>query len=341
MAAVAVVKLADVCHVVFLTWPPFCLTGTIAPVLHGEDAMKVEIKYGKKIRQFREARKWTQEQLAEATGAFTPRTIQRAENDETSGSETIQAIAGALDVELDALKTVRYVPESFLVGTKLITTHRQFADHDQTNSTQAHCYVIVSPLTDAGRSHVDGLVDQIFADRELIEPDERSLWRSYIEGIETPLNELFEMKMAIFTMDVQRDLILRDLGDLKPKQRFVNDWRLRYFLFIPRHGCFRVNPDEPLHRFNANCPPACAALFEGIAGRNVPGVEVAANALVAITEPDFFRRGLNWCDCCFPLHADGSRLDFEYLELVTGLDRARLYALWQETIGDNSLQGLS
>jgi transcriptional regulator with XRE-family HTH domain len=303
--------------------------------------MKIETRYGKKIRQFCEARKWTQEQLAEATGAITPRTIQRAENDETSGGETIQAIAGALDVALDALKTVRYVPESFLVGTKLITTYRQFADHDQVNDTQAHCYVIAAPLTDGGRNHVDGLVDQIFADRELIEPYERSLWRAYIEGIETPLNELFEMKIAIFAMDVQRDLILPDIGDLKPNQRFGDDWRVRYFLFIPRHGCFRVNPDEPLHRFNENCPAACATLFEGIAGRETPGLEVVANALVAITEPDILRRGLNWCESCFPLHADGSRLDFEYLETVTGFDQARLYAIWQETNGDDSLQGLS
>jgi transcriptional regulator with XRE-family HTH domain len=255
--------------------------------------MKTEIRYGKKIRQFREERKWTQEQLAAATGAVTPRTIQRAEHDETSGSETILAIAGALDVELDALKTVRYVPESFLVGTELITTYRQFVDHDQTNNTQEHSYVVASPLTDEGRKHVDSLIDQIFADRDLIEPDEISLWRSYVAGIETPLNQIFEMKIAIFTMDVKRDLILRDIGDLKPKQRFVDDWRTRYFLFIPRHGCFRVNRDEPLHRFNQNCPAACSTLFEGIASRNVPGLEVVANALVAISEPDFLRDGIN------------------------------------------------
>jgi transcriptional regulator with XRE-family HTH domain len=303
--------------------------------------MKIEIRYGKKIRQFREARKWTQEQLAEATGIVTPRTIQRAENDETRGSETIQAIAGALDVELDALKTVRYVPESVLVGTELITTYRQFADHDQTNTTQAHCYVIVSPLSDAGRNHVEGLVDQLFADRDLIEPYERSLWRAYIEGTETPLNELFEMKMAIFTMDVQRDLILRDIGDLKPKQRFVDDWRVRYFLFVPRHGCFRVNPDEQLHRFNEDCPLACSTLFEGIVRRNVPGVEVIANALIAISEPVFFQDGINWCDSCFPIHSDGSRLDFEYLETITGLTREQMNLRIREEAGDDSLLGLS
>jgi hypothetical protein len=140
---------------------------------------------------------------------------------------------------------------------------------------------------------------------------------------------------------VQKDLILSDLGDLKPKQRFVDDWRVRYFLFVPRHGCFRVNHNEPLHRFNENCPAACSTLFEGFAGRETPGLEIVANALVAITEPDIFRRGLNWCDPCFPLQPDGSRLGFEYLEMVTGLDREQLYAIWQETNGDDSLQGLA
>jgi transcriptional regulator with XRE-family HTH domain len=303
--------------------------------------MKIEVTYGTKIRQFREARKWTQEQLAEATGIVTPRTIQRAENDETRGSETIQAIAGALDVALNELKTTRYLAESRLVGAKLLTTYRQLVVHEEANRTQAHSYVILAPLTDEGHKRVDGLIEHIFADRDMIEPDERSLWRAYVEGIETPLNELFEMKMAIFTMDVQKDLILRDIGDLKPKQRFVDDWRVRFFLCIPRHGCFRANPDEPLHRFNDNCPTACSTLFEGIVRREVPGIEVVTNGLVAVSEPDFFRSGVRWCDSCFPLYPDGSRLNFEYMETVTGLTRAQLHVLWQESTGDDSLLGLA
>jgi transcriptional regulator with XRE-family HTH domain len=303
--------------------------------------MKIEVTYGTKIRQFRDGRKWTQEQLAEATGIVTPRTIQRAENNETSGSETIQAIAGALDVALDDLKTTRYVPESRLVGAELLTTYRQFVVHDEANRTQAHSYVIVAPLTDERHKCVDGLIEHIFADRDMIEPDEKSLWRAYVAGIEAPLNELFDMKMAIFTMDVQKDLILRDIGDLKPKQLFVDDWRVRFFLFIPRHGCFRVNPDEPLHRFNENCHAACSTLFEGIARGEVPGIEVLSNALVAVSEPAFARSGLIWCDSCFPIYPDGSRLNFEYMETVTGLTRAQLHVLWQESTGDDSLLGLA
>lgn len=59
------------------------------------------------IRFHREDRAWTQEQLAEAA-ALAPRTVQRAERGEGLSSETLQAIAGALDVSLDLLQIWRW-----------------------------------------------------------------------------------------------------------------------------------------------------------------------------------------------------------------------------------------
>ncbi len=56
--------------------------------------MRIEFRYGKKIQQAREARAWTQEQLAIAAGV-EPRTIQRVERDQTKNPETLQAIAAA------------------------------------------------------------------------------------------------------------------------------------------------------------------------------------------------------------------------------------------------------
>ena len=44
--------------------------------------MRIEFRYGKKIQQAREARAWTQEQLAIVAGV-EPRTIQRVERDQT------------------------------------------------------------------------------------------------------------------------------------------------------------------------------------------------------------------------------------------------------------------
>ncbi|MCA9602453.1 MAG: helix-turn-helix transcriptional regulator [Polyangiales bacterium] len=55
------------------------------------------------IRGHRENRSWTQAQLASAAG-LQIRTVQRAEAGMGISSETLQAIAGALDVELDDLR---------------------------------------------------------------------------------------------------------------------------------------------------------------------------------------------------------------------------------------------
>ncbi len=77
--------------------------------------MRIEFRYGKKIQQAREARAWTQEQLAIAAGV-EPRTIQRVERDQTKNPETLQAIAAAFDLELDALRSKWRVAESHLVG---------------------------------------------------------------------------------------------------------------------------------------------------------------------------------------------------------------------------------
>lgn len=56
------------------------------------------------IRSFREERSWTQEQLAEAA-QLNPRTIQRAEKGMGMSAETLLAIAGALDVPVEVLRT--------------------------------------------------------------------------------------------------------------------------------------------------------------------------------------------------------------------------------------------
>jgi len=55
------------------------------------------------IRRFREQRSWTQAHLAEAA-ALSERTVQRAEEGKPIGAESLQAIAGALDVSLDDLR---------------------------------------------------------------------------------------------------------------------------------------------------------------------------------------------------------------------------------------------
>ncbi len=57
---------------------------------------------GSRLRELREARRWTQEQFVEVSGV-TLRTLQRAENGESVGFETLKALAAALKVDADEL----------------------------------------------------------------------------------------------------------------------------------------------------------------------------------------------------------------------------------------------
>ncbi|MBS0166266.1 MAG: helix-turn-helix transcriptional regulator [Nitrospira sp.] len=57
---------------------------------------------GKNIRQHREERHWTQEELAIVAG-IDVRTIQRAENGQNLARETLKAIANAFEITIDQL----------------------------------------------------------------------------------------------------------------------------------------------------------------------------------------------------------------------------------------------
>jgi uncharacterized glyoxalase superfamily protein PhnB/DNA-binding XRE family transcriptional regulator len=69
------------------------------------------IQVGEKIRTLRERKAWTQEHLAEAAG-ISARTVQRAE-DGAMAAETRTAIAGALDVAVEALSPARMPPRGW------------------------------------------------------------------------------------------------------------------------------------------------------------------------------------------------------------------------------------
>lgn len=294
--------------------------------------MKTEYRYGKKIRETREARGWTQEQLAAAADIET-RTVQRVERDLTKSPETLQAIAGAFDVDLRSLRSTWLIPESRLVRTHSVDSQERFVNVEETHRWHAYSRAIMAPMTEEERKQVNDLLDQIFTDRELIEPDERELWKCYVEQIEEPLAALFDLKLAIFILDERRDLLLRDTEFLKPEKPYNEDWRIQYFLVVPRHGCFHTNPSAPLHKFNQGCAKAGEAVFQAIKGD--VELHVFTNALVAISE------NTNWCEECFPLHSDGSRLSFDYMLQITGLNRTQLYELFEAESGEQHLQGLA
>jgi transcriptional regulator with XRE-family HTH domain len=259
--------------------------------------MRKEFRYGRKIQQAREARAWTQEQLAIAADV-EPRTIQRGEKGLTKNPETLQAIAGAFDVNLESLRETWLVPESRLVRTWLVTSHQQFVDVQQAHPWQQCSRMTATPLTDEGQRQINELLKRIFADCDLIEPYETELWECYVEQIQEPLEALFDLGQAIFLLDEQRDLILPGNGAIKPTKSHIDNWRVRHFLVVPRHGCFQINATEPLHRFHDGCHAAGNTLFR-VLKEETGGALVYANALVAVIEKGR-ESGLRWCETCFP-----------------------------------------
>ena len=93
--------------------------------------MKTESRFGKKIREFRIDRGWSQEQLAEIAGIAT-RTVQRAEKDQTRDGETLQAIAAAFDVTVKDLRTNYWVAESHPPKALLIAAAEELPHGDPT-----------------------------------------------------------------------------------------------------------------------------------------------------------------------------------------------------------------
>jgi transcriptional regulator with XRE-family HTH domain len=95
--------------------------------------MKKEFRYGKKIKEMREARAWTQEQLAEAADIET-RTVQRVERGLTKSPETLQAIAGAFNVDIESLRSTWLIPKSRLTRTHFVDSYERFVGVEEKTS---------------------------------------------------------------------------------------------------------------------------------------------------------------------------------------------------------------
>ena len=299
--------------------------------------MKTEFRYGKKIKEHREERAWTQEHLAEVAGVDT-RTIQRVERDLTKGLETLQAIASAFDVDLRTLRSTWRIAESRLTSARFASTYADFISAEEQDSSQAFCRCIMAPLKSEFRGQIQELFDQAFEDRDLINPYEHDLWRCHTECIREPLERLFDLDFAFYLLDERRDLFLRPALGIKPDRNYVEDWCIRYFALVPRHGCFQLSRTERLHRFDSSCEEGRRAFFR-TQKPNV-GTFVYTNALFALRKEDG-ERSVNWCDTCFPRLPDGARISLEYMGRVTGLSTSQLYDLADAASEEPFLQGLS
>ncbi len=301
--------------------------------------MKRIVTYGERIRALREEKAWTQEDLTAAAGIESVRTVQRVEKNETRRPETLRAIAAAFDVDVNNLLTERAIPESRLIGTWLVTSNREFLQAEEANHWQMSSRSVVAPLTEEGLQQVDQLLTEIFADRDCIDRLDCDLYESYVQSIQEPLRALFEMDLAIFIISERRDLMLPTLGDMKPLKDHIPNWLVQHFMVVPKHGCFRLSPAEPLHSFNASCSVAGDTLFQAARRRNV-GVNVYSNALWAAMKPTS-ENAVRWCDTCFPPLSGGARISFEYIEKVTGLNRWQLHSLTDAITGQPFIEGLA
>jgi transcriptional regulator with XRE-family HTH domain len=79
-------------------------------VTAGGQQMKKVVSYGERIRELREKKAWTQEDLTEFAGLESVRTVQRVEKNQTRSPETLRAIAGAFNVDVNAMRIERAVP---------------------------------------------------------------------------------------------------------------------------------------------------------------------------------------------------------------------------------------
>jgi transcriptional regulator with XRE-family HTH domain len=295
--------------------------------------MKIRHAFGKNIQNIRKERLWTQEQLAEAA-RLDPRTVQRAESGDTQGPETLQAIAGALDVDLDKLRSTTLVPESKLVKTELLTTYREFIKSEEINDSQVFSKPIMAPLSDDSLSQVEELWEAVFTDRDCVEPDDPDLWPSYIKAIREPLTSLFERDLAVFALNEVRDFLLPSVGDMKPDRSYTT-WRVRHLVLVPRFGCFRTSPDAALHQVDSECAERGNVFFGAL--KNSSNLFVYKDALpIVVTELD---DATCWCDQCFPKTAQGMRIDLDYIQKARRISRAELLRVMTEQ--GESLFGLS
>jgi hypothetical protein len=173
----------------------------------------------------------------------------------------------------------------------------------QDKRQQAYTRIKAVALKDEFDEKMDSLLNEIFCDRDCVEPDEPGPWQSYVEGIREPLQSLFDLGFAFFLLDEKGDLLLPDIpGQPRPSAGHIENWRIRHYLLVSRHGCFQTGVFGALHRFNEACPAAGDALFNAVKKRG-EAVHAFRNAVYAVANAggeDVVR----WCETCFPPDSD-------------------------------------
>lgn len=301
--------------------------------------MRREFRYGKRIQELRQEHAWTQEQLA-AAAELEVRTIQRAEKDKTQCAETLQAIAGAFDVELSAMRTTRFTPEHRLLRAELVTSYEEFVALEVARGREAFAKTIMVPVQEKRYAEIEELWELIFADRELIEPDEPELWNSYVTYIKEPMTQLFDMRLAIFTVDEFREALPSPESHSMPDSP-ANGLTVRHHVAVPRHGCYQTKIGQ-FHRFDVSCVGGYREFLKSLR-KGIEPVLICHNAVFPLERPNG-EPEIRWCSHCFPTTDTGGHISEDYVASVLGLSIPELRkatAIFSEMAGDDSLLGLS
>ena len=263
--------------------------------------MKAEIRYGKRTKEERQKRGWTQEHLAAIAG-IAPRTVARVEKDEVHGLDSLMAIGAAFGMELRELAQTFRIAEAKPLRSLVIRR----AEDLRVAFNRAHhsglYRTILLPLRTELEERAEELLETIVSDLQYLSPDESDLMRSWVQSVKQPLEELHSIGMVILSIQDRREGFIGDPGHKK----LVEDWTTGYYLLVLEHSCFSAK--NCIHRFHDGCPTAIAAFHEWLR-QEQDGAEIElhlfANEFV-VTVVKGVEQG--YCNVCFPKVPTGEYL---------------------------------
>src|SRR5262245_19549770 len=86
-------------------------------------------------------------------------------------------------------------------------------------------------------------LDEIFQDLQYIDSGDHDVLASYLEGIKSPLDDLYALGFSLFALVTRGTLTLPDTALGPPTQREIPNWSRTYYLVVPTNGLFRVGED--------------------------------------------------------------------------------------------------
>lgn len=285
--------------------------------------MKTEIRYGKRVKEERLKRGWTQEHLAEVADV-TARTVARIEKCEVQGLESLMAIAAVFEMELENLGQVFRIAEA--KPLRSLTIRR--AGDLQVALNRAHDSGLYRPLllpmrTDL-QERAEELLEAIFSELQYLSPDEPEIVRSWMQSVKEPIEELHGMGMEIFSIQDCREGFIGEPG----KKTLMENWTAGYYLLVLEHGCFSAK--NRVHRFNEQCETAVNALHEWLR-QEQDGTKVDLHLFLnELMVTPIKAAEQSYCTVCFLKGPTGECMTEEYLQRITGLSSEEIHNLFDQ-----------